>query len=405
VVIAGALALILVLSIGRLVSTTHPTNDSIHYLEIARHGLWNNPALAAPFAYRPGTPLLVWIMYSTMAVSPETGFGVVAFLASWGLLIATYLLAHSVDGGFLRGLVVMGVVAFSFFHVKFPLAVPTRIDVEAFSLITIATWLLVRNRPASVLLLSCVGLFFKEFLLIPGVLLLIAKVAEYRSTRAAGPLVWLIASISLLFACFTIPRMVIPVSVAYGDNFYWNLSTASHFGYFQNLKYLLPGWPDSGKATNIVFSLCSYWLPVFLLVTPGRVRTAWERLSHLRVAFVCHVVMVLVLSAIGGSNVMIFVAYTGPFMVIFLTLILATDVHPIECAMMLAAICVFNRIPWVADGVPTAEDLMSFYAGWRSVVDTTTLHRAIEIALYLLAFVAVRVALRRRFRRAAASPP
>jgi hypothetical protein len=232
----------------------------------------------------------------------------------------------------------------------------------------------------------------------------VAKVEEYLRTRTTQPLVWLIASTCLLFACFTIPRIAIPVTVGYGDNFCWDLSTASHFGYVQNLRHFLSGWPDSAKLINIVFSLCSYWLPALLLVTPSRMRIVLKRMSHLRQATVAHVVMVLALSAIGGTNIMIFVVYTGPVMAIILTMLLATDLHPSEVVLMLAVVCVFNRIPWVIGGMSTAEDIMSFYAGWGTVADMTTLHRSLEMALYLALFIALRFILDRSSRNAAGVP-
>ena len=396
IVAAALVSLLLVVAVSFTTSPTPPSADSINYVNVAEQGLWNNPDLAAPFAYRFGTPLIVHAMSFLLSLSILASFRLVVFLSVWGLCVLAYLLARSAGGPIGSGLVITAVAAFSFFNVKFPLAVPTMVDAEGFLLFALAVWLLVTKRYGLALLTSCVGLFFKEFLLIPGALLIFEKAREYWKSRAASPLIWILATVLLVGSCFVVPRILIGVSTGYGANLKWIFPAQDHFGYFENLRYFLSGSPNIGRIVNLVFSLASYWFPFLLLATPERVKMLSEEMGSLRWLIILLVLLVLVFALFGGTNIMIFVAYTLPALVIALAFLLRLEVHWIELVAMLAAMFLFNRISTFTGGMGmTSEDIVQFYGGWWTKLDVQTVLRTVELGCYLAGVAVVRVMLRR----------
>lgn len=384
-IIVALLSLLLVAVIGLSTGTTPPTHDSFYYLNIAEAGLLDNPGLAAPYAYRFGTPLIVRCIHQVSFLSVPEAFQVVTFLCAWGILVASYVLARYAGGNMSTGFAVIGVIGFSFFNVKFPLAVPTMVDTQGLLLITLALWALLRKRFGLCLFISCAGMFFKEFLLVPGALIIFEKLKTYRQTGTTAPLVWVTLTLCLMLACFIVPRMAIPVVTGYGANFRWDFPTPDHWAYLGNLRYFLSGRPDAGRLINICFALTSYWLPVLLLATPDRVMKAWRSLSTLRSLCLLHVAIVVSLTLFGGTNIMIFVAYSLPALVIVLVFVVGAGVHTAEIVIMLLAVLLYNRIPFPTGGpTSTIDDIVQFYGGWWSRVDTVTLFRTLEMCGYLI---------------------
>ncbi len=395
---AGLLAsLVFTATIALTTSPIPPSTDSINYVNVAEHGLCGATDLAAPFAYRFGAPLLV---HGLLALSPLTvlgAFRLIAFLSAWGITAIAYLLPRATGGSPGQRLVTAAVAACSFFTVKFALAVPTMVDVEGMLLLMLAVWFLIKHQYRPALFTSCIGIFFKEFLLIPAALLVVLHFRDYLRRKATSDLAWAVGSLLLPSACFILPRILIPVSAGYGANLKWNFSGQSHWGYFENLRYFLSGAPTPGRIINLVFSLFSFWLPVLLLATPSRLRTAWGELHELRLPLGLLVVLVLFFALFGGTNIMIFVAYTLPAMVLLLAHFLRTPVHPAELTLMLIVVLIFNRIPWFAGGEGvTADDITQFYGGWWSLVDGVTLSRTIEMAGSMALLSLVRYLLHRR---------
>ncbi len=399
--VAGVIvSLLLVGAIDCTTVTTPPSADSVSYVNVAEQGLGNNPNLAAPFAYRFGTPLLARLLSLATPLSVLASFSLLAFLAAWGTTSVSYLLARSAGASMINALAIAGTVAFSLFNVKFALAAPTMVDAQGLLLITVSVWALVARRYGACLLISCIGLFFKEFLLIPGVLLFAGKITEYWRTRSTSPLLWGIATVCLMAVCFVVPRLAIPVSTGYGANLRWNFSAPSHYGYFENLRYFLSGAPTLNRSVNLGFAFVSYWLPVLLLATPGRMKQVWQGLPPIRALCLLHVLLVLFFALFGGTNIMIFVAYTLPVLVLVLAGLLRARIHWAEVVLMLAVLLAFNRIPEIAGGPGlSTEEIAQFYGGWWTRVDSVTLHRTLEMGGYVLMFILLRIGIGRYGRR------
>jgi hypothetical protein len=393
--LAAALALLLVGALLACAGHTEPTNDGLHYLDMALRGVGNTGGLAAPFAYRPAVPLIAGAIAAITGIPVERGFLIVALLSSWGLLFTTYLLARASGTGPVVGLLIVTVVSLSFFAIKFHLAAPTRIDIEGLFLTTAAFLQIIRKRYGWALAISALGLLFKEFLLIPGLLVIGIQLRESNRTRTIEPLISALFAACLLLVCFLIPRIIIPVTSGYGENLRWDLSDAKHLGYLQNLRYLLFTRFDPAKLINLVFSLVSFWLPSILLFTPTRARTLKHRLASRVFPASLFMLFLAGLALIGGTNIMIFVVYSTPILVLVLAAQFEAEIHPLEIASMAGAVMIFNRIPVVITGNRLPEEIMGFYGGWWSQIDETTLMRSGEIALAVLVIAFVRFILRR----------
>ena len=394
--LAVLIALGITAAIAATASPVPAGNDSLYYLNVAEHGLLDNPDLVAPFVYRIGTPLLVRMIHQATSLGTADAFLLVAFLSSWGLLVAAYLIARALKSTIPAALAAMSGVALSFVPVKFSFLFPVMVDVEGILLITLAFRALLRRQYRACLVLTCIGLLFKEFLIIPAALLVVVKAREYVRTKQTRPLAWMLVTLSLAFLFFLGPRIAIPVVGGFGVNRRWDFGGPSHWEYLRNLGFFLSGTLDAGRLVNVCFALSCAWLPVMLLATRARAKKVWEGLASLRLICLAHVAAVVLLTLIGGTNIIVFVAYTAPVMVLVLAAFLRTGVHPAETAVMLTALLIFNRIPFLMGGPDASGDgVIRFYGGWWSVVDGVTVARTLEMAGYLLLVWIVRVIIRR----------
>lgn len=386
------MAFLLVVIISLTVTPAPPSTDGAHYIDIAQSGLFGNNLLAAPFAYRFGAPLIAGQISRLLPIGLPGSFSIIAFMSAWGVVFVSYLLTRDAGGSPLIGYVIEAAAAFSFFTVKFALAVPTMVDVEGLLFLLLASWALVSRRFVLALVLTCIGIFFKEFLVIPGALIFFSKIAEYRKSRSTSSLAWAVATLLLVSLFFLLPRITIPVSAGYGANLRWDFPTPSRSAYLENLKFILSGGAIPEKLINIAFSFCSFWLPVLLLARPNRLMTVWRSLEGLRWLCIVHVVLVATMSFVGGTNIMIFAVYTLPILVIVLTKLLTTGIHWAESVGMLIATLVFNRIPWITGGPSsTVEDVTRFYGGWWTLIDRVTFDRTLEMIGFVLLVILVRI--------------
>jgi hypothetical protein len=392
---AGAIAFLLVSALLACTGQTRPAHDGLHYLEMAQNGFTDNAGLSAPFAYRPAVPLLAGALARLAGIPAEEGFLAIALLSSWALLVVSYRTAKAFGSRPRSGLLIMSAVSLSFFTAKFHLAAPTRIDIEALFLLTAASLQILRQRYGWTLILSAVGLFFKEFLVIPGLVVVALRLREYVRSRSLDPLIDAMSGLCVLFVCFFLPRFLIPVTTGFGENLRLDLSEAPHTGYMQNLRFLLFARFEPEKLVNLVFSFASFWLPAILLVTPGRAAALRNRLAPHAFSASLLLTGVAALALIGGTNIMIFAAYSLPVLIIVLAAQLESEIHPLEAAAALGAVLIFNRIPTAITRASSPEEIMGFYGGWWSQVDGTTLLRTGEIVLAVVLLAVVRLTLNR----------
>jgi hypothetical protein len=164
--------------------------------------------------------------------------------------------------------------------------------------------------------------------------------------------------------------------------------------YLRNLRMFLSGPFDLHRDINILFALSSYWLPVLVLVSPSRIRTVREGLADHSLTLIFFMILLLVLTVIGGTNIMIFVTYGVPLLVVVLALALR-DASMAETVLVIVATFVFNRtwiqLPLMSTDIAASMDV---YGGWDSRINETTLYRTIEMAGYILGALLLRRLLR-----------
>jgi hypothetical protein len=360
--------------------------DTVYYMSIATDGLRGNDQLAAPFAYRPGMPLLARATADLGNVSVERGFEVVGHIAAVGLLVLAFGLARAYTAHTGRALTVMAIIGLSYYHIRYPLFYPTMVDVAAYPLMIAAIWALLKGRFWWCVGLACIGVFFKEFLVIPAALLILSLVRTYRRTPSPRVLGQIVIAGGLVGACVLLPRLFIPV---YG--------TVQHIDPLNNPKSLLmivvtPLYIQ--RDFNVLYALLAYWLPVLILLTPLRWRRLRDDLAEQRWVLTGYVGLVEVLTLYGGTNIPIFTSYALAAQIVILAVLLRYEVAAWEIALVFAAVLIFNRVPWTIPqpGVelhtPAHNAHLDFYGGWSGRLSLSSLIHLLEITGYLtLAYV------------------
>jgi hypothetical protein len=384
-------------------SMPKPLYDGAFYVQMSITGLDDSRHLAAPFAYRPAVPMLVRLVCDWTSLPVLTGYAIVTRVAAVIQLFLAFALAVSFGAGLRGSLAAMGAAALSLFHVKYPLYFFTLVDVEGYCFAVLATWALVRRRYAACVAASCAGLFFKEFLIIPPLLVMLALFLEHRRdparsglSRVAAAMLWVAVPTAL---CFLAPRILIPVRLSY------QFFDPVHHPETWTRLFTIP--LDFARSLNIPYSFASYWLPTLLLVTPRRARRVWQELVEIRWLLVLYLLFTALLCLYGGTNIMIFAAYALPLQVIALARLCRGETSGAEIVFMLAAVAVFNRallpIPELGHDPAILHRHMDFYGGWSSRVSWATALRTAELATYVAAAAGLRLALSRRRRRGESS--
>ena len=378
-----SLCILAVLSL--LTPSLPPFHDATWYVRMATEGVTGDVQLAAPFAYRIAVPLMVHLLYIWPGVPVATGFAVLAHLAGLILLVMSYLFARSQKTGIGASIAVVCCVGFSLFQVKFALAAESMVDIEAAPLMLAAVWALLARRYGLSLICSSVGLLFKEFLAVPLLVAFCTLLYQYAVTRETKPLHLAIVAAASFGVLFVLPRLLIPVEGLFGDMFRWMPDQRQRMDYIGNLTRLLSNPLNPARIVNLAFDVCSYWLPALMIATPARMKSLWFSLQGERGILAGTMVLVLGLAAIGGSNLMIFVTYSVPVLIVVLSGLLRQRPHILEILLTVCAVLIFNRvwmpIPSFADDFSRAVDL---YAGWSDRLNYATLERAIELAGYLV---------------------
>ena len=183
--------------------------DSVFYLDMASNGVFDNPQLTAPFAYRFVVPLLVEFVSRSTGAEVTAVFILFTGTAAILLLVGIYAIARSVGARVRVALFVLGATVFSFVLFRFHLYWYVLVDIEAYLLLLLAMSLLWKGRTWQCLGVSLVGLLLKEFLRIPG---LVACVTIALDGRLALKNRIALASLAVaaLFAFAAVPRLVIP---------------------------------------------------------------------------------------------------------------------------------------------------------------------------------------------------
>ena len=319
-----------------------------------------------------------------------------AFTAAVSLLVSIFLFARWAGATAPGALSIMAALGFYYFHVRHPLFFYSLVDIEAFPVMLLAVWALLAGRRGLCLVLACVGLFFKEFLIVPALLVALEAVREWKRSGwdpgARRQWGFALLALGLASACVLAPRLLLPISHSF--------QLIDPLNRPESVTQLARKPLDMARDLNLAFALLCYWLPTLMLVTRERARSLWQDLGDWRLPTVVHLVLVFALALYGGSNVTTFVAYALPFEVLVLALLLKRRIPAWEVIVVLLAVFAFNKVPNAIpplDGSRAAlEAHVDFYTGWSSRVNAATRVRWVQLGLCLLVLPVLRRAARPR---------
>lgn len=364
---------------------TRPANDGQEYLKVASEGLDPQAQLAAPFCYRFAVPMIVHGVSVLTGADPVLIFPYVALLSCIGLLMASYVVAQLAGASRGSAFLTMLLMAGSLFIVRFPLYFPYSVDVEALLISFLACVLLLRHSYIAALIVSLVGLLFKEFLLVPLIVLVGLFFIQYLRNRTTRPLLWTILSLALTILVFLLPRLLISVTYSYGTNLQVKASAPTSSMYLAELRRFIAWPPEIGTFVNVLLAFASFWLPALMLFTPARVRSLWRSPGADRTLVVVWMGMVVALASVGGTNIMIFVIYSAPILVLVLSVLFRSGVSKAEATAVVVATLLFNRMIF-GFGTPGGEldAAIRFYGAYWHLLDGTTAWRFAELTGWVL---------------------
>ncbi|MCU1238284.1 MAG: hypothetical protein JWP63_6251 [Candidatus Solibacter sp.] len=350
--------------------------DMWYYRDMAINGLRGNSHLATPFAYRPIVPLTIYAISHTLHIDPEWTFHIAAHVAAVVLLVLAFYWMRSFGASERAAWCGLFALGLNYVMIRYPLFTGTMIDIYAYIFTLIAAWFLFRRRFNVVLLLCAIGLFLKEFMVVP--ILTQGAVLLSETPRKRWLTLWLPLGLSAFAVVFYVlfTRATIPV--------------------YESFDHIDPRHPETllfffthplspKRWFNIIYSYLSFWLPCLLLMTRERWQMLREQLAPYGRTIFFFLFFQLFLLMYGGNNLFIFVGYSLPILLLVMY-VLVDRGRPAtwELMMVFVMLVVFNRI---GTHIPTYDegrwdDFMDYYGGFGIDVRLRSILRFIEIWAY-----------------------
>ena len=377
-VLLAAVSLVAALSV--LTNRMPSRWDAWRYLDMASNGLVGNHHLATPFAYRPIVPLTIFAISRTLHTDPATTFHAATHVIAVILLVLMFCWTRSFGGSERAAWSGMLALGLNFEIVRYPLFTGTMIDIYAYVFVLLAFWGVLRRRFYPVLLLCAVGLFLKEFMVVP--LLAQAAVLLWETPRKRWWTLWPPLGLTAFAIAFYIilTRATIPV-----------VESFDHIDIHrpETLRFVITHPLSPKRWFNIVYSFLSFWLPCLLLMTRVRWQMVRKHLAQYGPAIAFFASFQLLLLMYGGNNIHIFVGYSLPIeLLVIAVLVDRGALRPWELILLFAVLVIFNRI---GAHIPTYEeggwdDLTDFYGGYGVEVRLRSILRFAEIWVYFGVF-------------------
>jgi len=373
---AIALSTIAVLILDTLTNTININAvrwDSRFYMLLAEHGVSAN-RLIAPFIYRYPTPLLAHKIAYIFYRPTIDGFKALAYLGGILQLFSIYLLFRFLKYQFKTFAMALFFIAFSMYNIKFLVFDIYRPDHLAYFLMALAVLALWKNQPVICLIISFIGIQFREFLIAPPLLLAYYSFVAWWGDRSKiKPLVIIIASMFVVGVSFFLPRILIPVLETH--------QFIDPFNSSQSLRSILVMVFDIHRIINLIMSVIAYFLPVLLFMTIQRFNFCRKQLSQYRSFIILYSGLVIFLAFLGGSDFTRFVTYLFIPMVMILGCLIETGIPYLEMGYAFLAVFIFNRIflPIPNDDLDAYLDFYSWYA---ERINMVTLLRTVELIVF-----------------------
>lgn len=350
--------------------------DFRHYIALAEEGFAARP-LFSPYAYRYPTPFIAAWLSSAFNISTESGFKVIAYFGAVLQLSCLYFIVHQFTKSKRGAYIAVFVTAFSLFNVKFLMFDVFRPDHLAYALVLLCFYLAVQHSFYLLLIVTVIGVQFREFVLVPLLAYLLSLSADRDWKKLKK---FLLPSLIGIAVAVILPRILIPVTKD-----------------IQSIPFSLEGIrrlfrlpTDHRRNLNFVFSVLAYTLPTWMLLTRSRLKDAVNQLpSNVVSLLVFYTLLVLLLSFYGGADLVRFVTYLFLPQALLVGL-MSHKASKVEIAAMIIATVIFNKI-WANIPIWDFEQYLDFYSGQGSRLNSTTALRFGE----LFAFIALGIVIKR----------
>jgi len=382
--------LIALLLVGAVELLTNEINislfegDFVYYIDMAEYGIVDNPNLAAPFAYRPLTPFMARGLANILNSSLETGFRIVAWMGALLTLTSSYALARTIGAQHKNALLIILIIAGSFFQLKYLLFDVYRPDHLAYGLLILAFIALLHKQWLACIIISAMGLLTREFCIIPLVLMLLHLFSQLwkEQTGRAINVMWLISGGIVIVIFVLLPRLLLPIETTFVYATLFKPDPTAIETITQPLTSLR-------RNLNLLFSLLAYVLPLIWLGGWAQIKGAWQDLGDHRWLVGGYTLMVLGLTLIGGTDLARFVTYLHIPLIIFSVFLLKKDTPLILLVGLFLSLIIFNRIPFE---IPQENynHFIDFYGGYHDRINSAVILRWQELIVFLFIAVGIR---------------
>ena len=341
--------------------------DFNSYIALAEKG-FNARPLLSPFAYRYPTPFIAAEIRSVLGFSLAAGFRTLAYLGAVLQLVGVFLFVRRFSRSDFGSWFALLLTAFSAFNVKFLMFDVYRPDHLAYAFVLLGLYLALTSSVYSLVLVSTLGVQFREFVILPMLAYLLSLGSTRRWTQLRQYV--LPASCALLVGVI-LPRVLIPVT--------GNVQTLTMTG---SIRTLLGTLIFFGRDVNVGWAILAYLLPTLMLLNVERIRYVRSRLgSDVVRVMLLYSLLVIVLTMYGGPDLARFITYLFAAQALLVGT-LFDNLSKIEAATTLVGTFVFNRI-WADIPMGNIESYLDFYNGYGNRLNRHTAFRFGELLMWI----------------------
>ncbi len=360
----GTALLVLITMIDMLTNTFDINKyawDFKYYIAFAEDGFAMKD-LISPVAYRYMTPFLAAGLHHLFPLSIPEAFKVLAYIGLWLQLMGIYLFVYYYTKSLSGAIVATLATAFSAVNVKFLLFDPFRPDIFAYFIVLIAVYLAFEKKVLWLMIVTAVGLQFREFTIIP-LIAYFVNLTLHREWRELK--IYILPLIFTLILSVLLPRLLIPVTESYQ--------------YVKSLGDLLAIPLDWWRDFNWLYTILIYFLPTFILLTRDRFKEIKKKIPPQDFTFIIiYTLLVALLSMYGGTDLARFTTFLFIPQIIFVGY-MTSFASKLELVYLVMTVFLFNKIH---TEIPIGD--VNWYGGYSNIVTHGTYMHLLWMTLIII---------------------
>lgn len=341
--------------------------DFKYYIAFAEDGFAMKD-LISPVAYRYMTPFLAAGIHAISPLSIPESFKVLAYIGLWLQLMGIYLFVCYYTKSYKGAMVATLATAFSAVNVKFLLFDPFRPDLFAYFFVLIAVYLAFEKKVLWLMVVTAIGVQFREFTILPLVAYFINLVLhkEWHELK-----LYILPLIFTLIVSVLLPRVLIPVTESYQ--------------YVKGFEDLISIPLDWWRDFNWMYTIIIYFLPVFILLTRKRFQKIKKIIPRQHFTFiVIYTLLVALLSMYGGTDLARFTTFLFIPQIIFIAYLTPLS-SKAEWIYLLVTVFLFNKMH---TNIPVGD--VNWYGGYANIVTHGTYMHLLWMAVILIGAMILR---------------